>query len=224
MYERSNAKDMKKTVAYYRVSTNRQGESGLGLEVQQDAVHLFLKKKKLKLTKEFTEIESGKKNIRPVLKEALEYCRKNDALLIIAKLDRLGRNVAFISSLMESRVAFVAVDNPEANHLILHILAAFAQYEREQISIRTKSALQMAKRRGVKLGKNGSVLAAKNKKDSLVFSKKLKPIIEAMKRQGFITIRSLTDELNKQKIATFRPGCRWHKSTVYNLLSKLQAQ
>lgn len=211
---------MKEAVAYYRVSTDRQGESGLGLEVQQEAVHLYQKVKGFLLTREFTEIESGKKNKRPVLKEALDYCRKNDAFLIIAKLDRLGRNVAFISSLMESRVAFVAVDNPEANHLILHILAAFAQYEREQISIRTKSALQMAKRRGVKLGKNGSVLAAKNKKESLLFSKKLKPIIEAMKQKGFITIQSLTDELNKQKIATFRPGCRWHKSTVHNLLSK----
>jgi len=210
---------MKKAIAYYRVSTERQGESGLGLEVQEESVHFYTKARKIKLVKEFTEIESGKKNNRPVLQEALAFCIKNKTLLIIAKLDRLGRNVAFISSLMESDVQFVAVDNPEAIPLILHILAAFAQHERIQISIRTKSALQAAKRRGVELGKNGKILAAKNKKDSIAFAKKMRPTINKIQKNGFWTIREITEELNRLKVPTFRnKGTRWHLSTVHKLL------
>lgn len=212
---------MKNAAAYYRVSTERQGESGLGLEAQKDSVHIYTKGRKIKLAKEFTEIESGKNNKRPVLQEALAYCSKHKMLLIIAKLDRLGRNVAFISSLMECKVEFVAVDNPEANHLVLHILAAFAQYEREQISIRTKSALQAAKRRGVVLGKNGKLLAKENKRASIVFAKKMKPIIAKIKKDGFITIQAITDELNNRDIPTYRAGAKWHKSTVHKLLSQI---
>src|SRR5687768_14031320 len=100
----------------------------------------------------FTEVESGRKNKRPMLLRALAYCKKHKAVLLIAKLDRLGRNVAFISALMESQASFIAVDMPSANKLMLHIVAAFAQYEREQISIRTKETLAAAKRRDVKLG------------------------------------------------------------------------
>ena len=210
--------EMKNAVAYYRVSTERQGESGLGLEAQEDSVHRFISERQIKLVKQFTEIESGKKNKRPFLQEAIRFCKENKTLLIIAKLDRLGRNVAFIAALMESEIEFVAVDYPQADRLILHILAAFAEYERRQISLRTKAALQAAKKRGVELGKNGKALAVINKKASIDFANKLMPLIDAIKADGFVTVQSITDQLNKRNISTYRTGCRWHKSTVHKLL------
>ncbi len=138
-------------VAYYRVSTDRQGKSGLGLDAQRAAVAAYLAGRGEKIA-EFTEIESGKRNDRPQLAAALMLCRQQKARLIIAKLDRLARNVHFISGLMESGVDFVAVDMPEANRLTLHILAAVAEHEREMISQRTKAAREQAKARGTRLG------------------------------------------------------------------------
>ena len=213
---------IKQAVAYYRVSTDRQGKSGLGLEAQQSAVQNFAAAHDTSLVREFTEIESGKKNNRPVLQEALAYCRKNKAQLIIAKLDRLGRNVAFISALMDSGVSFVAVDNPHANELILHIMAAFAQYERKAISTRTKEALQAAKRRGVKLGKHGKdVLSQDNIKAADQFADQMGGVIQELKTEGFTTIRAIRDELNRRNLPTFRSdGKKWHFSTVYNLLHR----
>jgi DNA invertase Pin-like site-specific DNA recombinase len=140
-----------KFIAYYRVSTDRQGRSGLGLEAQRQAVCDFLAGRG-ELTQSFTEIESRRKNDRPQLAAALDACRRHKAILVIAKLDRLARNVYFISGLMESGVEFVAVDMPQANRLTIHILAAVAEHEREMISQRTKAALQAAMRRGVALG------------------------------------------------------------------------
>ena len=131
-------------VGYFRVSTSRQGESGLGLEAQRQAVSDYLAGGRRELVGEHTEIESGKRNDRPELLKALDACRKQKAKLIIAKLDRLARNVAFIANLMESGVDFVAVDFPQANRLTIHILAAVAEHEREMISERTKAALQAA--------------------------------------------------------------------------------
>lgn len=131
-------------IAYYRVSTTRQGQSGLGLEAQQQAVKQYLNGGNWQILAEFTEIESGKRNDRPKLAEAIALCKRLQATLVIAKLDRLARNVHFISGLMESGVEFVAVDNPNANRLMLHMLAAFAEHEREQISRRTKDALAAA--------------------------------------------------------------------------------
>ena len=222
IYERSKAIYMKKAVAYYRVSTDKQGESGLGLEAQEEAVHLFIKSRQIKLIKEFIEVESTRKNKRPVLQKALNYCFENATLLIIAKLDRIGRNVAFISSLMESKVEFIAADYPTADRLILHILAAFAEYEREQISKRTRAALKVAKLRGVELGKQGKVLAEINKKAAIRFAKKLKPIITKLKMEGHTSVQAITDQLNKRKIPTYRIGAKWHKSTVHKVLGYLK--
>lgn len=221
MCERGSSNFMKKAIAYYRVSTQRQGRSGLGLNAQQDSVHLYTKTRQIDLVYEFTEVESTSKSKRPVLQQAIDYCTANGTLLIIAKLDRLGRNVAFIAALMESHVEFVAVDNPQANQLTLHILAAVAQYEREQISQRTKQALQAAKKRGVKLGSNGKVLAHNNKQRAKDFAKKIEPVILAIRKDGFVTVQAITDELNKRKIETYRPGAKWHKSRVYKLISLL---
>ena len=139
-------------VAYFRVSTDRQGKSGLGLEAQRASVINYLNGGTWELVGEFVEVESGKHSDRPRLAEALQACRKHRAKLVIAKLDRLSRNLAFIATLMESGIEFVAVDNPHANKLTVHILAAVAQHEREAISERTKDALRAAKARGTKLG------------------------------------------------------------------------
>ena len=119
-------------IAYYRVSTDRQGDSGLGLEAQGKTVRDYLAHHDGELVVTYTEVESGKRNNRPELQKALEACRKEKATLVIAKLDRLGRNVAFISHLMESKVEFVAVDNPHTNKLMLHMLAALAEHERDR--------------------------------------------------------------------------------------------
>src|SRR5271155_3138 len=139
-------------VSYYRVSTAQQGASGLGLEAQREAVSRHVIGAQGVIVAEFQEVESGKKTDRPQIAAALAACRLRHACLVIAKLDRLARNVHFISSLMESGVDFVACDNPHATRLTIHILAAVAEHEREMISARTKAALAAAKARGVALG------------------------------------------------------------------------
>src|SRR5215470_7147974 len=146
------APPLRRFVSYYRVSTAQQGASGLGLEAQREAVSRHVAAAGGVLVGEFTEIESGKKNDRPQIAAALADCRLRRATLVIAKLDRLARNVAFISNLMESGVDFVACDNPHATRLTIHILAAVAEHEREMISTRTVAALAAAKARGIKLG------------------------------------------------------------------------
>ncbi len=145
-----------KFVSYLRVSTARQGISGLGLEAQRASVTGYLNGGDWTLVREVLEVESGKRNDRPALADALKLCRKHKATLVIAKLDRLARNVAFISNLMESGAEFVAVDMPQANRFVVHIMAAVAEQEAEAISKRTKAALQAAKERGKKLGGVGS--------------------------------------------------------------------
>ncbi|MCE7061975.1 recombinase family protein [Dyadobacter sp. CY343] len=214
---------MKRAVAYFRVSTDRQGKSGLGLEAQHEAVHLFAQHQGYQVTAEFTEIESGKKNERPELMAALLLCRKEKAMLILAKLDRLVRNVAFIANLMESKVEFLAVDNPHANPLMVHLLAAFAEHERKQISTRTKEALQTAKRRGVLLGKHGrEIESKKNSKAADQFAETMQPIINELKTEGFITVRGISDELNRRGVETFRNGSEQsHRTTVHRLLKRL---
>lgn len=141
-----------KIIAYYRVSTKRQGASGLGLEGQQAAVEQYARANGGRIVASYTEVESGKRKDRPELARALGHARLSKAVLVVAKLDRLARNVAFTSTLMESKANFVACDNPHATPLTIHILAAVAESEAKSISDRTKAALSSAKRRGTKLG------------------------------------------------------------------------
>ncbi|MFD1145429.1 recombinase family protein [Larkinella insperata] len=138
-------------VAYFRVSTQKQGRSGLGLEAQRSAVNTYLRSSGL-LVGEFTDIESGKKNDRPQLLAAIAYCKQQRAVLLIAKLDRLTRNVAFIFTLRDSGIEFVCADMPEANTLTIGVMATMAQYERELIGERTRKALAEKKRQGARLG------------------------------------------------------------------------
>ncbi|WP_461085644.1 recombinase family protein [Spirosoma flavus] len=213
---------MKPAIAYYRVSTDRQGKSGLGLEAQEEAVRLFVQREGYQVINHFTENESGKKNQRPQLLAALAQCRKEKATLIIAKLDRLSRNVHFISGLYESKVDFKAVDNPYANKLMVHLLAAFAEHEREQISIRTRDALQAAKRRGKKLGVTGAERAKENQEAAHAFAELMRPTINAIQQQGITTVRSIRDELNRQGVPTYRRnGQSWHVTNVHALLKRL---
>ena len=201
-------------IAYYRVSTDRQGASGLGLEAQRAAVARHIGPAVL-LT-EYTEVESGKKHTnRPQLLAALQECRRKKATLVIAKLDRLGRNVAFISALMESGADFVCCDNPHANKLMLHMLAAFAEHEREQISARTKAALAAAKARGVKLGNPRPAEALELARAGHIARRpraEVIAIMEALRSRGR-SYRAIASELNRLNITTGR-GCQWHGVTV----------
>ena len=211
-------------VGYFRVSTDRQGRSGLGLEAQREAVTSYICGRGEMLT-EFTEIESGKKNDRPALADALALCRRQRATLLIARLDRLARSVAFISNLMDSGVDFVAVDMPEANRLTMHILAAVAEYEREAISQRTKVALQAAKARGVKLGNprageavpfaQQAIQASANR-----FADSLAPLIQKMRDEG-MSYAAIAAELDTRSIQTARGGS-WYPATVRNVLQRSQ--
>lgn len=146
-------------VSYVRVSTSRQGESGLGLEAQQEAVARYARGVGGDVVCEFREVESGRKNDRPQLTAALRMCRRRGATLVVAKLDRLARNVAFISALLEAGADVVCCDMPQANRLTLHVLAAVAEHEREAISARTRAALAAAKARGVQLGNPNNLTA-----------------------------------------------------------------
>ena len=141
-----------KYVSYFRVSTDKQGKSGLGLEAQQTSVVAFIKAHRGEVLDTFTEIESGKKADRPELDRAIRRCKLTGATLVIAKLDRLSRDIAFIANLQKNKVEFVCVDMPDANTLTIGMMSVLAQYERELISERTKAGLAAAKRRGVKLG------------------------------------------------------------------------
>lgn len=204
---------MAQYIAYYRVSTERQGASGLGLDAQREAVGRHIGS--APLLAEFTEIESGKKADRPQLAAALQECRKRRATLVIAKLDRLGRNVAFISALMDSGAEFVCCDNPHANRLMLHMLAAFAEHEREQIARRTKEALQAAKARGVKLG-NPRPLEALEKAHAVHRSRRPAPELVSLMQtlwQNHQSYRGVARELNRLNIKTGR-GCQWYAATV----------
>jgi DNA invertase Pin-like site-specific DNA recombinase len=210
-------------IAYYRVSTDRQGRSGLGLEAQQQAVRFFLQGRG-ELVASFVEVESGRRNDRPEIAAALDACRKHKAVLIIAKLDRLARNVHFISGLMESGVEFIAVDMPEANRLTIHILAAVAEHEREMISKRTKDALEAAKARGAKLGspdpKKGATIRSQVLQDKADgFAANTMPIIRGLQAEGIASYKALAKALNARGIPTANKR-KWYGTTVKNLLDR----
>lgn len=211
--------EIKKYIAYYRVSTDKQGVSGLGLEAQRSSVINFVGTDII--LSEYTEIESGKRiKNRPKLLEALIACKRYKATLIIAKLDRLARNVHFISGLMESTVDFVAVDNPKANKLMIHMLAAFAEYERDMISQRTKEALAASKARGKVLGKHGKIIAAQNKQSADDFAKSMEPILNEIMDNDIVTYQAIVNELNRLKIPTYKGYGKWHVATVYKVMKR----
>jgi DNA invertase Pin-like site-specific DNA recombinase len=217
-------------VAYHRVSTDRQGKSGLGLEAQQSAVRDFLNGGNWRLVAEVVEVESGKRNDRPKLAEALRLCRLHSATLVIAKMDRLARNVAFVSNLMESGVEFTAVDFPQANRLTIHILAAVAEHEAKAISDRTKAALKAAKARGTKLGGfRGAKISNDARRVSLASrsgaasrrASDLKPVIDELRLEGVTSLHGLAKALTARSIPTARGSSEWSPMQVQRVLERL---
>lgn len=225
-----------KYVAYYRVSTARQGESGLGLEAQRAAVHRFIRTND-EVIAEFTEIESGKNNDRPQMIEAMALCRSFHARLLIAKLDRLSRNVAFIARLMEQDVKFTACDMPDADPFRLHIEAAIAEEERRRISQRTVAALAAAKARGTKLGGSrgpghgfdGSLSRAAAARSVEIrarqvgqFDEQIRGTIFMLQHEGFTTPLDLARELNRRGLKAMN-GKEWTKPMAKRLLDRLSS-
>jgi DNA invertase Pin-like site-specific DNA recombinase len=210
-------------VAYYRVSTDRQGRSGLGLDAQRQSVKQFVGEGGRTIA-EFTEVESGKRHTnRPQLAAALAECKKSKVTLVIAKLDRLARNVHFISGLMESGTDFIAVDMPQANRLTIHILAAVAEHEREMMSQRTREALEQAKKRGTVLG-NPRLAEARLVAASVTRNKTSPAILTMVKeaRSQGKTWRAIAATLNGLNVRTDR-GKLWYASTVRTASNGLTA-
>ena len=213
---------MKTAIAYIRVSTGRQGKSGLGLEAQRKSVHDYLDGGRWELVAEFTEVESGKRSDRPELEKALAACKKHKAKLVIAKLDRLSRNLAFIATLMDS--GFIAVDNPHANKLTIHILAAVAQHEREIISARTSAALHAAKARGKRLGNpklsEARKQAARSRRERANrYSANLLPVIREIQASGVKSLRGIARALVARGVPTARGGA-WTPVQVSAILQR----
>lgn len=233
-----------KAVAYYRVSTAAQGRSGLGLNAQKAAVADLARQRDLVLLAEFTEVESGKRNDRPTLAQAMHHARITNAVLVIAKLDRLSRNAAFLLTLRDSGVRFLAADVPDANDLTIGVLAIIAQAEREAISRRTKEALATIKtkldaggdhtssrtgrtirRLGNPLGANAlgnyarSTGRATEARQAKAAKRRvdLQPILAALAGEGISSLSGIAKALNARGIATPRNGC-WHPSTVGKLV------
>lgn len=220
-------------IGYERVSTARQGASGLGLAAQRQAIEGYTAQRKATLLARFTEVESGRNSDRPELARAPHLARVTGAVLVIAKLDRLSRNAAFLLTLRDSGVRFAATDMPEANDLTVGVMALVAQAEREAISRRTREALAVAKGRGVRLGnpngatalrragKGGAALRAAVAANADRHAQDLAPVLEDVRASGRTSLRAIAAELNARGMRTRRGG-RWHVSTVQNLLKRLE--
>jgi len=223
-----------KFVSYLRVSTAKQGRSGLGLEAQRAAIDAYALPRHLAELKTFTEIESGKSNARPELAKALHLCKVTGATLVIAKLDRLSRNAAFLLTLRDSGVKFIAADMPDANELTVGIMALVAEQERMAISRRTREALQAAKARGQRLGNpNGAAALRRAGKGNAagvkavvasadVHARDLEPVIQSLRDEGIVSLGGIAAALTERGMRTPRGG-QWHKASVRNLLARLAA-
>jgi DNA invertase Pin-like site-specific DNA recombinase len=218
-----------RTVAYYRVSTDKQGRSGLGLEAQQAAVRAFLDGKGWPPLAEFVEVESGKRADRPELAKALAACRLYGATLVIAKLDRLSRNAAFLLTLRDSGVEFVACDMPDANRLTVGIMAMVAEDEGERISARTKAALQAAKARGTRLGgfrgyvpseADRAAAAAAKVARARATATAVLPVIRELQAAGIVSFSGLARALTQRGVPTPGGAGAWQAVQVQRILDR----
>jgi DNA invertase Pin-like site-specific DNA recombinase len=227
---KSLALNMKTAVAYYRVSTQRQGRSGLGIEAQRATVARFAKAEGMTILAEFVEVETGKGadalDRRPQLSAALEAARKAKCPVVVAKLDRLSRDVAFISGLMAQRVPFIVAElGADADPFMLHLYAALAEKERRLISERTRAALAQRKAQGARLGnpRNAAEAGAVGRKvqsdEADRFARNVLPIIDAIKRSGVSTLVDVAEALNARGVRSARGG-RWHVSSVQGVLAR----
>lgn len=204
------------------------------MEAQKDAIERYASGIGAKVMQTFTEVESGRLNTRPELEKAIHLAKVTGAVLVIAKLDRLSRNAAFLLALRDSGVCFIAADMPDANELTVGIMALVAQQEREAISRRTKESLAAAKRRGTTLGNpNGAAALARARKgngaameavkaSADAHARRLQPVIEALKAEGVVSLGAIAEALNEREMLTPRGGT-WHKTSVKNLLDRLSA-
>lgn len=218
---------MCRCIAYYRVSTKKQGASGLGLDDQKAAVRGFLKARPdCELTAEYTEIESGKKNDRPKLAEAMRQCRLTGAILVIGKLDRLSRDAAFLLGLERAGIEFIACDMPNANRLTVGVMALVAEDEGRRISARTKAALAAARARGTRLGApkwNGFVpdhskATAARIEAADGFASRVAPLCRTMRDAGS-TLAQIAAEMERRGVMSARGG-RWTAASVRNVLAR----
>lgn len=216
-----------KYVAYCRVSTKRQGQSGLGLAAQRETISAYVAANGGKLCAEFTEVESGKRSDRPELAKALASCRVHKAVLITAKLDRLARNNAFVANLLESGCEFVAADFPQANRMMLQLMSVIAEYEAKLISDRTKASLAQAAKRGVQIGgyadncpdiarKGNAASALVRRERSQQRAADLLPVINDLRASGASTLAQIADGLNERQIPAPRGG-DWTPAQVFRL-------
>jgi DNA invertase Pin-like site-specific DNA recombinase len=221
-----------KFVLYYRVSTQRQGQSGLGLEAQQQQAMQYLQQVNGHMIQEFVEVESGRKANRPELEKAIDLCRAYNATLLVAKFDRLSRDAHFLLGLQKAGIKFIAADNPQANELTLGILALVAQQEAKAILERTKAALAAAKARGLKLGGD---MGYRGNKDDLVTAteakkakadetaKLLEPILNRVNPDGKLSFKKVAQVLNMEGVTTLSGKGKWYPSTVKNVYHRLAA-
>ncbi len=221
---------MRAVIAYYRVSTDKQGKAGLGIEAQREAVQRFVAAEGLTILAEHTEVEPGKGadalDRRPVLREALAQARKAKVAVVVAKLDRLSRDVAFIAGLMAQGVPFVVAElGADADPFMIHIYAALAEKERSMIAERTRAALARKKAAGAVLGNRTNLAeaavmgAAANREGADAFAANVLPIVREIQAAGAMTARAVADALNARGVRTARGGA-WHNSTVRNLLAR----
>jgi len=220
-----------KFVAYYRVSTDKQGRSGLGLEAQQELVRNYLNGGRWSVIGEFTEIESGtRKRLknRPMLKAALELARKQKATLVVAKLDRLARDVQFISTLLNGNVRFVCADTPHANRVYLQMVAVFAEDEARRISERTSAALQALKRQGKKLGSPSPEIGSAEgvkvlKANADAYAERVGPVVrDIIRKTGSGALREIAAALTARGVETPRGNTDWRANQVSNLLKRIK--
>lgn len=228
-------------VIYLRVSTKKQGIEGNGIAAQRQACLNHLNGGNWHLVGEYTEQESGRKNDRPELLKAIEHCAKENATLVVAKLDRLARNVYFVTRLLESGIDFVCADMPHANKLTIHIIAAMAEYEADQTSKRTKAALAVVKKRGkalgspdiAKLSMDGRAARTAN---AQIYAENIYPIIERIRSFGITTTRGIAQELTERKIETparqakidkGKPvigAPKWHPQQVKQIIDRVEGE
>lgn len=211
---------MSRYVAYFRVSTEKQGRSGLGLSAQRTVIENFLSPDD-EIIAEFVEVQSGKNDEREVLWKAITTAKRHDAKLLIAKLDRFSRKVSFIAGIMEQGIGLVVAEMPHATDFQLHIFAALAQEERRLISERTRNALAEAKKRGVKLGMNGRILAERNREEADQRAEQMRPIVGPMIEAG-LSLSEIARRLNRMGIAPIR-GKQFHAEQVKGIVRRLNS-
>jgi DNA invertase Pin-like site-specific DNA recombinase len=218
-----------KFVAYFRVSTDRQGKSGLGLDAQRERITTFLNGGNWSLIGEFTEIESGRVNERPALEQAVKLCKREKATLVVATLDRLTRDLAFGATLLnDTKVRFVCADFPEASREMLQMRMVFAEWEARKIGERTKAALHELKKKGVKLGSPtpeigsaAGILRIQQKADA--YAEKVGPVVrDIIRKSGAKTLRDIAEELSLRGVETPRGNTEWYASSVSNLLKRIK--